>query len=72
MVASIRLQQLQFIKILQFKLLLRLTRFPICINLESNLVANILAREVEDQPHVWVEDPPSFIIQCLIDNVIVI
>lgn len=29
---------------------------------ESNQVSHFLAREAEDQPHVWVEDPPSFII----------
>ena len=39
---------------------------------ESKLLARILAREAEDQPNVWVDDPPSFIIQNMIDDVIVI
>ena len=39
---------------------------------ESNSVAHVLAKEAGDQPRLWVDDPPNFIIQCLIDDVTII
>ena len=39
---------------------------------DANLVAHCLAKDCDSQPIVWVDDPPSFILSLLIDNVAVI
>jgi hypothetical protein len=39
---------------------------------DVNLVAHCLAKNCDSQPNVWVDDPPSFILSLLIDDVAVI
>ena len=39
---------------------------------EANCVADRLSREMASLPRVWVDDPPSFIVSLLIDDVTVI
>jgi hypothetical protein len=36
------------------------------------MAAHTLANESSDQYNVWVDDPPNFIVQFLIDNVTII
>jgi ribonuclease HI len=45
--------------------------FTFC-NREANCVADWLSRETDSLPNVWVDDPPSFIISMLIDDVNII
>jgi hypothetical protein len=39
---------------------------------DCNFVAHYLAREVGDQPGVWIEDPTSFIVHHLVNGVTII
>lgn len=41
-------------------------------NRDANIAAHTLAREAVPQPRVWVDEPPSFIISSLINDVSVI
>jgi ribonuclease HI len=45
--------------------------FTFC-NREANCVADWLSRETDSLPNVWLDDPPSFIISMLIDDVTII
>jgi hypothetical protein len=55
---------------------IRTSRFPSCefnfCNREANFVADGLLRETDSFPCVWIDDPPSFIVSLLIDDVSII